>query len=108
MAPRPGLPDAAIGKMHFNGPSAHGFDVRIDTPDWEASSGAHPPRGGDHRRPWRPFCDPAAEWLNADARSAGLPAESMQSTYFVDRAIEYLEGEARPAVRDGRQFLRAA
>jgi len=24
----------AIGKMHFNGPSAHGFAVRIDTPDW--------------------------------------------------------------------------
>ena len=28
----------AIGKMHFNGPSAHGFTVRIDTPDWERTS----------------------------------------------------------------------
>ena len=56
---------AAIGKMHFNGPSAHGFAERIDTADWLEHLRAHPPRGGDHRRPWRPFQDPAAVWLNA-------------------------------------------
>ena len=83
---------AAIGKMHFNGP----FDARIRGADRHAGLAEHlrehPPRGGDQRRPWRPFQDPAAVWLNADCRSTGLPAESMQSTYFVDRAIEYLEG----------------
>jgi choline-sulfatase len=81
---------AAIGKMHFNGPSAHGFDVRIDTPDWEKSLREHRPRGGDHRRLWRPILDPAREWLNADARPMGLPSESMQSTFFVARAIDFL------------------
>jgi choline-sulfatase len=81
----------AIGKMHFNGPSAHGFAERIDTADWEEHLRSHPPRGGDHRRPWRPFQDPAAVWLNAACRSAGLPAESMQSTYFVDRALDELK-----------------
>jgi choline-sulfatase len=81
----------AIGKMHFNGPSAHGFAHRVDTPDWERALHAHPPRAGDHRRPWRPFQDPAQQWLNASYRSSGLPFESMQATYFVDRAIQYFK-----------------
>ena len=34
---------AAIGKMHFNGPSGHGFTERIDTADWESDLRAHPP-----------------------------------------------------------------
>ena len=77
--------------MHFNGPSPHGFALRIDTADWLTHLREHPPRGGDHRRPWRPFQDPAAVWLNAACRSTGLPAESMQSTYYADRALEYLD-----------------
>jgi arylsulfatase A-like enzyme len=83
----------AIGKMHFNGPGSHGFTVRIDTSEWQRNLQAHPPHGGDHRRPWRPFNDPARVWLNADVRSAGLPAESMQSAYFVDQAIAFLKGK---------------
>jgi arylsulfatase A-like enzyme len=82
---------AAIGKMHFNGPSSHGFDLCIDTPEWERSLRAHPPRGGDNRRPWRPMLDPSREWLNADTRSVGLPPDSMQSTFFVDRALEFVK-----------------
>lgn len=82
---------AAIGKMHFNGPSSHGFATRIDTPDWREHLREHPPRGGDHRRPWRPFQDPAAVWLNSECRPMGLPTASMQSTYFADRALEYLK-----------------
>jgi choline-sulfatase len=82
----------AIGKMHFNGPSIHGFAVRLDTLDWERNLRAHPPQGGDRRRPWNPFRDPARVWLNADVHSAGVPVESMQSAYFVDQAIQYLKG----------------
>jgi arylsulfatase A-like enzyme len=82
---------AAIGKMHFNGPSAHGFDLRIDTPEWERNLREHEPRGGDHRRPWHPIVSPAREWLNASALPMGLPPESMQSTFFVDRAIAFLK-----------------
>jgi arylsulfatase A-like enzyme len=82
---------AAIGKMHFNGPSAHGFDLRVDTAEWERSLRQHAPRGGDQRWPWRPIVDPAREWLNADDRAVGLPPDSMQSTFFVDRAIEFLK-----------------
>jgi choline-sulfatase len=90
-----GYQTAALGKMHFNGPSTHGFALRVDGRDWESHLREYPPRGGDRRRPWHPFQEPAASWLNADCRSSGLPAGSMQSTYYVDRALEYLERRGR-------------
>ena len=77
--------------MHFNSKSKHGFDVRIDTPDWKNFLEQHPPSGGDHRKPFRPFVDPASVWLNARCEDAGLPAESMETSYFVDRAIDYMQ-----------------
>jgi choline-sulfatase len=86
-----GYRTAAIGKMHFNGPSTHGFAERIDLADWEGHLRIHPPRDGDRRRPWRPFLDPAAVWLNAARRSAGLPIESMSATYFTERALDFLK-----------------
>jgi arylsulfatase A-like enzyme len=86
-----GYQTIAIGKMHFNGPSRHGFAVRVDTADWEDELKAHPPKGGDNRRPWRPFIDPARQWLNAGHEPAGLTVESMQSSYFIDRAIGFLK-----------------
>ena len=85
-----GYDTAAIGKMHFNGPSKHGFATRLDSPDWNAWLRENPPGGGDHRRRWRPFVDPAREWLNADVRPFGLPAASMESSYLVDRAAEFI------------------
>ncbi len=91
---RLGYRTAAIGKMHFNGPSNHGFAIRIDTNEWEAHLRAHPPEDGDQRPPWRPFQVPAAVWLNSDRHSDGLPAHSMQSSFLVDRALELL---AKPA-----------
>ena len=85
-----GYDTAAIGKMHFNGPSRHGFDERVDLPEYLEWLKANPPRGGDHRRPWRPFQSPASEWLNATCRSSGLPVEAMDSTFFAEQAIDYL------------------
>ncbi len=85
-----GYRSAAIGKMHFNGPSHHGFEVRIDSADWLAHLKQHPPTSAESRRPWRPFVDPPAGWLNARCTDAGLPATAMESAYFVDRALEYM------------------
>ena len=85
-----GYATAAYGKMHFNGPSRHGFAERIDAADWARWLKKHPPEGGDRQPQWRPFEDRAAVWLNAACRPAGLPAASMQSAYFADRAVEYL------------------
>lgn len=84
-----GYDTAAIGKMHFNGPSKHGFVERVDSNDWSKWLDAHPPPKGDKPRAWRPFQDPAAVWLNAEGHSYGLPLASMESTYFVDRVAEY-------------------
>ncbi len=86
-----GFDTAAIGKMHFNDPRArHGFQDRIDTPEWISWLRANPPTEGDHRRPWRPFRDPASSWLNAACLPAGLPASAMESTYYANEAIDYL------------------
>ena len=99
---------AAIGKMHFNGPSNHGFDVRIDTPEWERSLREHAPRGGDHRRPWRPILDPAREWLNCRCAADGLAA-GIDAVDVLRRSRDRIpQREAIPPVRDDRQLLRAA
>jgi choline-sulfatase len=86
-----GYHTAAIGKMHFNGPSTHGFIERIDKPDWERYLRTHAPREAARRRPWRPFVEPAAKWLNSDCRSSGLGEESMEATYFVNEAIRVIK-----------------
>jgi choline-sulfatase len=86
-----GYDTAAFGKMHFNGPSNHGFAHRLDTADWRRYLKSHPPEGGDQRRDWRPFQDPAAVWLNAACQSDGLPESAMQSTYYADRAGEFFK-----------------
>jgi choline-sulfatase len=92
-----GYRTAAIGKMHFNGPSTHGFETRIDVPQWLADLRKHPPEGGDLRKEWRPFVDPPAVWLNAKCEDEGLPAASAASTYFVDRALETMkQADSRP------------
>ncbi|HZT83524.1 MAG TPA: sulfatase-like hydrolase/transferase, partial [Gemmataceae bacterium] len=89
-----GYDTAAFGKMHFNSNLPHGFDLRLDLPEHRkhlAAKKRQPlPEGVAVQPPWRPFQDPAAVWLNADCRPTGLPVESMQSTFFVDRALEYL------------------
>lgn len=83
---RLGYETIAIGKMHFNGPSNHGFARRVDLENWEQRLRDDPPREGDHRRPWKPFRDPARLWLNADCLACGLPARAMSSAFFIDRA----------------------
>lgn len=86
-----GFATGAIGKMHFNSALKHGFAERVDAPDWEAHLRANPPPGGDRRRPWRPFKDPAAVWLNAEARPEGLPLASTEAHYFADKAAGFFD-----------------
>lgn len=86
-----GYATGACGKMHFNGPAAHGFAERWDEPEWARWLRDHPPEGGDQRRPWRPFGDPARVWLNADNNDMGLPESAMLSTFLADRAIAFLD-----------------
>lgn len=87
---RAGYATAAIGKMHFNSDGRHGFDLRLDAPDWQRSLRANPPPTRERRRPWRPFQDPAAVWLNAAVEDSGLPDDAMEASFFVRQAVEYL------------------
>jgi choline-sulfatase len=85
-----GYATGAIGKMHFNSPAAYGFEERIDTPEWRRFLRRHPPAGGDRRRPWRPFVDPAAVWLNAANRDMGLPESAMEATFLASQAADFI------------------
>jgi choline-sulfatase len=80
-----GYATAAIGKMHFNSPADHGFQTRIDLPDWRRwFLKQHPETEPYHS--WRPMVDPAHEWLNAQARPEPIPDAEMDGTYLAEQA----------------------
>jgi len=89
--------------MHFNSDLHHGFDLRLDTPQWKAFLAEHPPAPVPAdlpvRPPWRPFRDPARVWLNADARPSALHEADSEGAWFVDRAVEFMRKD------DPRPFL---
>lgn len=98
-----GYRSAAIGKMHFNSASRHGFDVRLDRRDWREHLARHPPRPVPDDLPvrpeWRPFRDPARIWLNAEARPSAHHEADSEAAWFVDRAVDFMRDE------DPRPFL---
>ncbi|MGH7137305.1 MAG: sulfatase family protein, partial [Pirellulales bacterium] len=95
---------AAIGKMHFNSPLKHGFELRLDMPDYQKALKARArhaiPEGIAVQPPWRPFKDPASVWLNSACLPVGLADADMSGTWFAERAAEYLRG-----ANDGPFFL---
>ncbi|HVW02477.1 MAG TPA: sulfatase-like hydrolase/transferase [Planctomycetaceae bacterium] len=89
-----GYDTASIGKMHFNSPRSHGFDLRVDMGDhlkWLR-------RRGDTRIDpaiavlpvWKPFQDPARIWLNSFCRPVGSIDAEMPGTWFANEAARYL------------------
>ena len=87
-----GYDTAAIGKMHFNARSKHGFAERLDSADWADWLRPTPARRG------RP--SPALAAVPGPGRRLAqrrLPAvrparrRAMESTYLVDRAAEFLD-----------------
>ena len=92
-----GYNTAAIGKMHFNGPLKHGFDLRIDHGRYRATlkaRGAKPlPEGVEVLPPWKPFRDPARIWLNSMCVPYGAVDEDMHGTYFAQEAAKFLQAE---------------
>ncbi len=100
MLGRAGYVTAAIGKMHFNSNLTHGFDVRLDVPDWRQwlkQKGAKAvPKDVAVLPVWRPFKDPARVWLNGSTLPLAADAD-MAGTYFARQAVKYLEeGRKRP------------
>lgn len=92
-----GYATGAIGKMHFNSASHHGFDLRLDTEDHRKWIAKHPtrpiPEGIAVLPAWKPFKDPAAIWLNASCLPYGARDESMTGTWFAIEAERYLTTE---------------
>jgi choline-sulfatase len=88
-----GYRTAAIGKMHFNSPLKHGFELRVDQREYQAWLGqqpAAPPPGVEVQPEWRPFRDPARTWLNSACRPIGQSGPRMDASYFAEQAAEYL------------------
>jgi choline-sulfatase len=89
-----GFKTAAVGKMHFNSQLTHGFDYRLDSPEYEAYIRQHPPRvppDSVRVKPrWRPFQDPARIWLNADMLPTRYYDADSEGTWLARKAIEFL------------------
>jgi len=96
-----GYDTAAIGKMHFNSPLKHGFDLRMDHQEYHQWL-----RGRDRRPvpaeievlpPWKPFRDPARVWLNGMYVPYGAWDADMAGTFFAQKGAEFLAKErSRP------------
>lgn len=91
-----GYDTASIGKMHFNSQLSHGFALRVDAPEHHAWLKQQPSAGdtnGDVLPPWRPFKDPAREWLNSRVLPVDQTAAQMDATYYAARAAEFLQAQ---------------
>ncbi|HET6883636.1 MAG TPA: sulfatase-like hydrolase/transferase, partial [Pirellulales bacterium] len=89
-----GYRTAAIGKMHFNSPLKHGFELRLDMPEYQQALKARGretlPQGLAVQPPWRPFKDPASVWLNSACLPVGLTDDDMSGTWFAQQAADNL------------------
>ncbi len=92
-----GYQTAVFGKMHFNRPGKdgmHGFSTaytedRVNQ-SWREAVGRPRP-------PWRPFQDPAHEWLNAEKKAMPFRDEEMKSFHQLGKAKEWLSQNHRSA-----------
>lgn len=90
-----GYQTGAVGKMHFNSQRKHGFEYRVDVPDFRAHQKRHPPakppQGTRVRTSWRPFVDSARVWLNADGIPSPYYDAESEGTFLAGKAIQFLE-----------------
>jgi choline-sulfatase len=107
-----GYSTTAIGKMHFNSQLKHGFETRIDIPEYQAwieAKGRTPvPAAIDVQPPWKPFHDPAEIWLNAAVLPFAAVDGEMPGTWFAKQAARQIAEQAetaRTGPADGKPFL---
>ena len=91
-----GYRTGAFGKMHFNSPLRHGFEVAVtERGSWAAYEKEHPPSplpaGVEVLGPWHPFKDPARIWLNGMYLPYPRREAEMESTFYANRAIEFIK-----------------
>jgi choline-sulfatase len=93
---RLGYRTGAFGKMHFNSALPHGFETAVtERGAWQAYERQHPPSpvppGIEVLPQWRPFKNPARVWLNGFYRPYPRHTPDMESSFYADRAIEYIK-----------------
>ncbi len=85
---------ASYGKMHFNSNLKHGFDERIDMPQWRQWRQSQPrrplPEGLEVLPPFKPFRDPARIWLNSMCIPFAAWDSEMAGTFFAQKGAEFL------------------
>lgn len=85
---------ASYGKMHFNSNLKHGFDERLDLPNWQQWRRQQPqrplPEGVEVLPPWKPFQDPARIWLNSMCAPFAARDSDMAGTFFAQKGAEFL------------------
>lgn len=101
MLRRAGYETAALGKTHYYLPRRHEFDVCIDWPEYQTRLDFQRWQPvmdkGDVLGTWRPFEDPASEWLNSRCLPCAARDADMFGTFLASCAGEYLSSEkARP------------
>jgi len=90
-----GYRTGAFGKMHFNSPLLHGFEVHQSPRDFARRHGKRPadrplPEGVDVLPPWRPFRDHARIWLNSFTRPVGRYDSEMRASWYTNEAIAFM------------------
>ncbi len=89
-----GYDTAALGKMHFNSQLKHGFDLRLDQPDFarhlKAKGKQALPKNVEVQPAWKPFKVPARVWLNSACLPLGSADEDMFDTWLAKQAGEFL------------------
>ncbi len=90
-----GYRTAAFGKMHFNAPRLHGFEVHLDLGDWQKVDRERRnrplPEGVEVQPPWKPFRDPARIWLNGFYRPYPRYDDEMPDSWYAEQAITFME-----------------
>lgn len=90
-----GYRTGAFGKMHFNAPLLHGFEVHVSERDGQERirQGASRPLPEDLEvfGPWRPFQDHARVWLNSDSRPLPLYDQDMPDSLYAREAIKFMD-----------------
>jgi choline-sulfatase len=87
-----GFRTIAIGKTHFNGGDRHGFEHIVDRKDYQqllAHDGVSLHDAFPGGRPWRPFEEPARDWLNTTAEATPLTYERSEAHFLASRASEW-------------------
>jgi choline-sulfatase len=92
-----GYETASLGKMHFNSNLKHGFDLRIDQPDFrkvlQMRNPEPLPPNVEVQPQWKPFKDPARIWLNSANRPVAARDADMPGTYFTEQAEAFLNAK---------------